>query len=228
MDIDVYASGSSGNCYRISDGTTALLIECGIPCRQILRHIGFDLSGIAGVLVSHEHTDHARAAKELALLGADIYSSRGTFKSLSLCGRRFREVKASQKFSIGSFEIYPFEVQHDAAEPLGFVITSSVTKERLMFFTDTYYVKYVFKNINIIMGEVNYSLDTLSEETDPARRKRLFESHMSLEHFLEFLRASDLSRVSKIYLLHLSDDNSDAEMFRREVMKVSGAEVIIC
>lgn len=127
---------------------------------------------------------------------------------------------------MGTFSVYPFDTQHDAAEPLGFVITSRVTGERLLFFTDTYYVKYVFKGIDIIMGEVNYSARTMRDDLPENRKNRLLESHMSLEHFLELL--DSYPKVKKIYLLHLSDDNSDAEMFRREVAKKTGAEIYVC
>ena len=50
---------------------------------------------------------------------------------------------------------------------------------------------------------------------------------MSLENFIEFLRANDMSRVRQIYLLHLSDGNSDAEGFKRRVQQETGAEVYI-
>lgn len=48
---------------------------------------------------------------------------------------------------------------------------------------------------------------------------------MSLETVKGFLAANDLSRVREIWLLHLSDDHSDAERFRREVMELTGKEV---
>ena len=133
----------------------------------------------------------------------------------------FGGLRHQNEIRIGTMTIFPFDVQHDAAEPLGFVITSSVTGERVLFFTDTYYVKYVFPCVDIIMGECNYSLDTMQ-----SRRDRLFESHMSLDNFLELLE--NYPNVRKIYLLHLSDDNSDAELFRREVRKKTGAEVYVC
>lgn len=226
MKIYVYASGSSGNCYRVSDGQTALLLECGIDKDRILQHINYDISGLSGCLVSHEHGDHTKAIKDIAKLGVDIYASRGTFNALGLTGYHYKPIAHGEYFSVGTFNVYPFNTQHDAAEPLGFVITSRVTRERVLFFTDTYYVKYVFKNIDIIMGECNYSLKTLRDDLPKNRRERLFESHMSLEHFLELL--DSYPKVKKIYLLHLSDDNSDAELFRREVARKTGAEVHIC
>ena len=228
MDIKVYASGSSGNCYRLSDGKTTILLECGIPCIQILKKIRFEIRKISGVLLTHNHMDHAKAAKDLAGYGINIYSSEGTFKALGLKGHRFKVISALESFDIGTFNIYPFDVQHDVPEPLGYVITSKVTGERLLFFTDTYYIKYVFPNINIIMGEVNYSLDTISDDLNTARKNRLFESHMSLEHFEEMLKANDLSKLNKIYLLHLSDDNSDERLFKERIQQLTGAEVYVC
>lgn len=228
MDIQIYTSGSKGNCYRLSDGKTTILLECGISCKDIMKHIRFQIRSISGVLLTHNHMDHAKSAKDLAGYGINIYSSEGTFKALGLSSHRFKTVKALEPFQIGTFDIYPFDVQHDVPEPLGYVITSQVTSERLLFFTDTYYIKYKFNNVNIIMGEVNYSLETISEDLDQARKNRLFESHMSLEYFKEFLSANNFLKLKKIYLLHLSDDNSDAEMFKTEVQKLTGVQVIVC
>ncbi|MGN1133339.1 MAG: MBL fold metallo-hydrolase [Oscillospiraceae bacterium] len=228
MDINVYASGSGGNCYRLSDGKTKILLECGIPCIQIMKKIRFEIRQIAGVLLTHNHMDHAKAAKDIAGYGINIYSSAGTFKALNASGNRFRIVKSHKAFTVGTFDIYPFDVEHDVPEPLGYVITSNITGERLLFFTDTYYIKYVFPNINIIMGEVNYSIETISNDINQSRINRLYESHMSLEHFKEFLNANDLSKLQKIYMLHLSDDNSDENMFKKEIQKLTGVPVIVC
>ena len=226
MDIKILASGSGGNCYRLSDGVTDILLECGIPKHRIMAGIGYEVGRIGGVLITHEHGDHAKAARDMLYFGRDIYASRGTFDALGLSGYHCKAVAHGQLFTVGTFSVYPFDVQHDAAEPLGFVITSKKTGERLLFFTDTYYVKYVFKGVDIIMGEVNYSTKTMRDDLPESRKNRIFESHMSLEHFLELL--DSYPQVKKIYLLHLSDDNSDAEMFRREVAKKTGAEVYVC
>ena len=226
MDIKILASGSGGNCYRLSDGATDILLECGIPKHKILEGIRYEVGMIRGVLISHEHGDHAKSAKDMVSWGWNVFASKGTLDALRLSGYHCRAVAHGKQFSIGTFDIFPFDTQHDAAEPLGFVITSSKTGERLLFFTDTYYVKYVFKGVDIIMGEVNYSAKTMRGDLPESRKNRLYESHMSLEHFLELL--DSYPRVKKVYLLHLSDDNSNAEMFRREVARKTGAEVYVC
>ena len=226
MDIKILASCSGGNCYRLSDGATDILMECGIPYSKILAGIGYDLGRIGGVLISHEHGDHAKAAKDMLRFGRNIFASKGTLDALGLTGYHCRAVSHGKRFCIGTFEIFPFDTQHDAVEPLGFVITSTATGERVLFFTDTYYVRYVFKGVDIIMGECNYSTRTVRDDLPESRKNRLYESHMSLEHFLELL--DSYPRVKKIYLLHLSADNSDAEMFRREVAKKTGAEIYVC
>jgi phosphoribosyl 1,2-cyclic phosphodiesterase len=60
-----------------------------------------------------------------------------------------------------------------------------------------------------------------------ALKSRLLKSHFSLENVKQFLRANDLSRVREIWLLHLSDGNSDAERFKREVMELTGKPTYI-
>ena len=55
MKLKVLASGSSGNCYLISSSRESILIECGIRFKAIKNKLNFDLSNIAGCLISHEH-----------------------------------------------------------------------------------------------------------------------------------------------------------------------------
>jgi phosphoribosyl 1,2-cyclic phosphodiesterase len=233
MDITVIASGSSGNAYRISDGDTALLLDAGIPLQRIKPALNFRVRDLAGCLITHAHGDHAKAAGDIAKAGVDVYTSQGTIDACRLTGHRMKPVKALQEVMIGTFAVLPFDVQHDAPEPLGFLLTSRRTGEKLLYFTDTYYLKYRFTGLTHIMGECNYSMDIVEQSVrngyiPPELVPRLIKSHMSLEHFLDLLKANDLHEVKQIYLLHLSNNNSDAERFREAVQKLTGTEVYVC
>jgi phosphoribosyl 1,2-cyclic phosphodiesterase len=122
-------------------------------------------------------------------------------------------------------------VEHDAEQPLGFLLANQ-TGEKMVFITDSYYCRYTFSGLTHIAVECNYSLNLLDENiaagrVHPAMRPRLLRSHFSLENVLDFLRANDLSRVEEIWLLHLSDTNSDEELFKRKVMETTGKPVTI-
>lgn len=233
MDIRVISSGSKGNCYVVSDGVTSLMLDCGIPLKQILIACKFKMSAISGCLVTHNHMDHIKAAKGLASYAVAVYASEGCFNAAGLKGTYFRIVKSKRQFTIGTFRILAFDVEHDVPEPLGFLLYSTVTEEKLLYFTDTCYLKYKFSGLTHIMGECNYSKVELQKSVDEGRvhkslAERLLFSHMSLEHFKDFLQANDLSKVKQIYLLHLSDNNSDAERFKEEIQRMAGTEVYVC
>ena len=77
-----------------------------------------------------------------------------------------------------------------------------------------------------ILVECNNTWEGIREGHAPDSLKtRVVQNHMSLETVKGFLAANDLSRTREIYLLHLSDDHSDAERFRREVQELTGKEV---
>ena len=233
MDIKILASSSAGNAYRISDGRTSLLLEAGIPIKAIQVRCGFKVTQMDGCFVSHSHKDHSKAARDLAKLGVDIYTSKGTIEACGLSGHRIHAIKALQELTVGTFKVLPFDVQHDAPEPLGFLFTSTFSGEKLLYFTDTYYIKYKFQGLTHIMAECNYDTETLQRSVEAGYIPielvpRLVKSHMSLEHFLDMLKANDLSKVRQIYLLHLSNNNSDEKRFKEAVQKLTGAEVYVC
>lgn len=55
----------------------------------------------------------------------------------------------------------PVKTEHDAKEPLGFLIYSRTTREKLLFATDTYYIRYRFPGLTHIMIECNYAIDIM-------------------------------------------------------------------
>lgn len=243
MDVKAIASGSSGNCYRVSDGSTTILLDAGIPIRAIMQGCGFKLSDIAACFVTHYHSDHSKAARDLIRYGVPVYMTGKEITMLKSTSAKWQgyfihtlpEIGGDEYYTkyIGSLLIRPFKVEHDTPEPVGFFISSRKTGERLVYFTDTYYVHYKFSGINYIIGEVNYDNDSLWEhiddrETGAYRAKRLFTSHMSLDAFLDFLRANDLSKLRKIWLCHMSDDHSNAERIKAAVQRECGVEVEVC
>jgi len=233
MEIKTIGSGSSGNSYIIDDGHTKILIECGMPFSKIQSACNYALSSISGCLVTHCHQDHCQCAKELAKHAVNVYMSQGTAEVLSLEGTpNVHCVKAGKKFRLGTFMVAPFLVEHDAPEPLGFCIHSKITQENLMYFTDTSVINYHFDEVTHIMAECNYSSEILLERAERGEissefASRLIKTHMSLEVLKEYLSNIDKRHLRQIYLLHMSNDNSNEEKFKREIQKVTGVEVYI-
>lgn len=233
MKIEVIASGSSGNCYKVSNEDTTLLIECGIPYKKIQQSLNFKTTEIDGVLVSHEHIDHAKACKDLLKAGVNIYMTKGTKEALKLESHRVKTFKNFEysycDVNIGSFKIKPFKTIHDAKEPIGFVIYDSISKEKLVFITDTQYSIYNFSP-DYFMIEVNYVTETINknEKIHPDLRARIKKTHMSLETAINLLERSDLSNLKKVYVIHLSDSNSDAELIKERLQELTGVAIEIC
>jgi phosphoribosyl 1,2-cyclic phosphodiesterase len=228
MKLKVLGSSSNGNGYVLYAPTGSLLLEAGVPWREIQKGVDFNLKDIAGCLVSHDHKDHSKAVRDVMLAGIDVYMSEGTIESLELpMAYRLFPVVPSRQFCIKDFVILPFKTEHDAPEPLGFLIKYRPTGERLLFITDSYYSKYRFIGLNYIMIECNYIKETLDWNIEngyikEAMRPRLLKSHFSLGHVKDFLKANDLSQCREIILLHLSSSNSDAARMIREIGEVIG------
>ncbi|MFC2301701.1 MAG: MBL fold metallo-hydrolase [Selenomonas artemidis] len=227
MDIKVIASGSSGNAYLIGDGKTRLLLDAGISFKRIQVGCGFRTSSIDACLVTHRHGDHAMAVPKLLQRGIPVYSNA----DVAELHKGVQPVAALKEFTVKTLRILPFEVEHDA-ECYGYQVTSTVTGEKLVYITDSAYVKYTFSGLTHIMIEANYAQEIIIDNARKERiplylAERVIETHMSIETLLELLRANDMSKVRQIYLLHLSDGNSDAAAFRRQVQQETGAEVYI-
>ncbi len=227
IEIRSFGSSSAGNTYLL-DGRSPLLLDCGLSIRELKRATGYRLSSLAGCLCTHEHGDHSKAAAGLMRAGVDCYMSQGTADTLGLTGHRLKIVKPLQQFPVDSWAVLPFAVVHDAAEPLGFLIAGE--GEKVLYLTDTAYCPYRFTGLTRIMIECNYSREILDRNVEsgklhPGMRRRLLRSHMSLDRVLDFLAANDLTAVREIVLLHLSDGNSDAGEFKRQVQAATGRMV---
>lgn len=229
MKLKVLASGSKGNCYLLKSNDEILILECGISYKQILEGLSFNLEDVVGCLVTHEHKDHSKAIEKLNNNGIDVYASKGTFETLDIKNHRTKIIKSEDILKIGNFTIMPFEVKHDAKEPLGFLINHKEIGN-LLFITDSYYCEYNFNNLNHILVECNYSKNILDENIKDgvipiSLRNRIVKSHFELKNVIEFLKSNDLRSLKNLVLLHLSNQNSDEDYFINEVAKNTGLVV---
>ena len=226
MELTILGSSSSGNCYLLHNKEECLVIEAGIPFKEVKKALDFNIRNIKGVLVSHEHGDHAKYAKDYLSAGIGVYTSLGTYEALGINPlHMFRVINHSNFIQLGGFVIKPFEVEHDAVMPYGFFIHH---KEMgyLVFATDTYYVRYKFPDVNHILVECNYKQSILDESFYTGHihkqlRDRTMKSHFELENVKAFLKNNNSHHLKSVVLLHLSDRNSDACLFQNECQSVT-------
>lgn len=233
LTVETLASSSRGNAHILRDQGRALLLDCGLTLSRIAGRVG--ARELDGVLLTHEHQDHARAARLLMMTGIDVYASEGTFTAMGLdgdpAGHRARRVEARRQFAAGPWTVLPFDAVHDAAEPLGFLIQAPGGAKAL-YLTDSAYCKHRFRGLTHILIECNYSEEALwaaakEKAIAPAHYRRVARNHMSLERLLRTLAANDLSAVEEIHLLHLSDQHSDEAGFKRQVQRLTGKPTYI-
>ncbi|MFP3153607.1 MBL fold metallo-hydrolase [Lachnospiraceae bacterium ZAX-1] len=230
MRLTVLGSSSSGNCYLIHNDNECLVLDAGIPFKDVVRTLNYKTKHIMGLLVTHEHKDHAKYIADYINAGIPVYTSRGTAGMISdsFC---FEHVKDLEQFEIGNFTVSAFSTVHDAKEPLGFLIQHEEMGS-LLFATDTAYIEYTFEDVNHFLIECNYSQEIIDKNCIDGKiptvlRGRIMRSHMELKNCIKFLNASDAKRSRNIILCHLSDANSDEKMFCREVENKTGKTPVI-
>lgn len=228
MKLYVSATGSGGNSYVLSgDKGESIILDAGVSLTKMLPHIP-NLRKVEACCITHEHQDHARYWSEYWSRGITIYASEGTLREMMPSD--FPQIVPGAKeltlYKTANFVVYPFAVQHDAAEPFGFLIRYIPTGETLVYATDTYYLKYTFPGVHYWLVECNHCEELVDAETNPVLRRRLKESHMSLRRLKDALMANDLTETVKIVLVHLSDKRSDEKRMVSEISELTGIETV--
>lgn len=224
MRFEALASSSHGNAYLLDDGKTRILIECGLSFRKLQEKCGFQISMLDGVLISHEHKDHSGCVEKLIASGIDVFMSSGTAEALALPKSLLElasAMEAGNQFLVGSMDILPFSVFHDALEPLGFVIQSRLDGDVFAYAIDTVNLPYRFPGVNLLAVEANFDKNILErcERMPEKTRKRIANTHMEIDQLCMCLKRMDLSRCRTVYLMHLSDATSHEGHFINRVKR---------
>ena len=207
------------------------MIECGVNFNLVKQGVKYNINSIVGCLTTHSHGDHCKAIRDVLKVGIRVYATTGEHKAMGTEHHHNSRYSIIKPFMVGSFEVIAFKVIHDTPEPVGYLIRHDECGT-VLFLTDTVYSPFRFAGLNNIIVEANYCHKILDKrvadgENPKFLRDRVIESHMSIEHCKDLLLANDLSQVNNIVLIHLSDGNSDAGRFKKEVQEITGKSVHI-
>jgi phosphoribosyl 1,2-cyclic phosphodiesterase len=227
FEIIILASGSKGNCYFVTDGSTNILLDAGISWKEIQVRSGFRKIDLA--LVTHSHGDHSKCIPELLKFGIETYAPADCFKKRH--HNAFNAISGDGSVFFNTWKVMPFDLVHDVP-CVGYLIEHIGAKSKLVYITDTMYCKYRFTSVTHWLIECNYSKDIIDNNVvdgllHVSLRNRVVQSHMSIETVKGLFLANDLSKTKEIWLLHLSDANSDEAGFKREIQEATGKPVYI-
>ncbi len=217
FSIQVVGTGSDGNCYLLNVNHQTLVIEAGVCFTKVKKALDYDLKKVVGVLVSHEHGDHADFVKDFIKFGKKVYC---TLSTAIRCGialeHNFNLIQYLVPFNIGLFKITPFQTFHDAFEPCGFLI--EFEGKRLVFLTDSCDLKTKLKNVDYWLIEANYSNDMLrASSLDVRLKKRIQDTHMSIDRCKTILDAHNAQNSELVMLIHGSKNHSNKQEFLTKI-----------
>jgi phosphoribosyl 1,2-cyclic phosphodiesterase len=229
-------SGSKGNCLVAEVGSTRVLVDCGLSPRETERRLaklGLAPSDIAGILVTHEHDDHAGQA--YAFAGPHklpVWLTWGTQAALAESGKppgavQTRSIDGRTSFAIGDLQVQPFTVPHDAREPVQFVLSDGAF--RLGVLTDigasTAHVEAVLSGCDALVLECNHDLDMIWGGDYPKWLKERITGpfgHLSNLQAERLLGALDRSKLKHVFAAHLSAHNNSPALAREALARAMG------
>lgn len=230
MKLKCIATGSTGNCYLLtSNSGETLILDCGIPIKEIKKGLNWNIKGIVGVLCTHKHLDHSKSVLELCKAGfhtvVPYLISSGKSETF---GCRMKK----SNFKIDTFALTTIDgnwTHTDAnGEPcpiFGFLITHP-EMGKMLYITDCELIKWKFKGINHILLGVNYDKDLV--DTDNPKANHVFRGHLSIDTACDFVKANDSDSLQNVIMCHLSSENADKDSFIAKMKNaVNGANVDI-
>ena len=241
LELCTLASGSSGNSLLVTDGRTHVLVDAGISCRRIctgLKELGVEPTELAGVLITHEHSDHISGLTTLPKqLKLPVYASPGTGRQLcyriAFLEELLRPVAPGEGFSVGGLAIESFPTSHDAAESVGYALSAGGRKAAVV--TDLGYVPGAelrgIRGADLLVAEANHDVEWVQSSPYPYHLKARIlgdRGRLSNAAGAELAWTAVEGGARTVVLAHLSHENNTparAHEVVRGVLERRGAAV---
>nr|WP_122012537.1 MBL fold metallo-hydrolase [Maliibacterium massiliense] len=242
-------SGSTGNAVLVSDGVTSILVDAGMSARSIRQEmagIGADASRLDAIVVTHEHVDHVRGIPVLAdTCDIPVYATAGTWQAMAgkmgrigVANRRY--LPGNQDFYIGGIDVQPFDISHDAAQPVGYQFYAGGVTVAVA--TDLGYISRALmrtlEGVDALVLEANHDIGMLEQGRYPYRLKQRILSHkghLSNEDAGRALVRLVQTGTQVCMLGHLSKENNTPDLALKTVQAAlaregmeAGRDVLLC
>lgn len=218
MKVKCLSSGSCGNCYTLTDrnGET-LLLDAGIPIIDIKRGLEWNVKSVVGAVATHHHTDHSQSVIDLEVMGIPVFKPYESHEPIAIGKGKWR----IQAFDLTTLDGKWTHTNSDGTECpcYGFLITHP-EMGKLLYITDTEFVKWRFADVNHILISCNYQKKYIDDE-NVAKRNHVFRGHMELETVKDFVQANKSDSLQNVILCHLSRDNAEPSECVEEVKKIA-------
>jgi len=236
--VCVLASGSKGNAVYVSNGETAILVDAGLSGSQIekrLRSRDIYPDSLDAIVVSHEHGDHIQGVGVLSRrFGLPVHITAPTMAvAASRLGPLHKVSKFTRgaSFSIGTLNIHPFSLSHDAVDPVGFTIQDGNIKMAIA--TDlgvgTQLVCHHLEGCRLMVLEANHDVRMLQEGPYPWEVKQRITSrlgHLSNEASRDLLDKVCHEGLDHVIVAHMSETNNDPDRALSVVQEVTSHDGI--
>lgn len=222
MRFALLGSGSRGNAALVCTGQTQVLLDCGLGLSETERRmagLGFCLSDLHAVVVTHEHSDHIGGVASLVRrYGISVWMTRGTLRAWrDPVDHAVNTVDPHTPFAIRDLDIQPYPVPHDAEEPCQYVFFDG--QFRLGVCSDagnvTPHMRTMLSGCDALLLEFNHDIGMLWSGPYPTHLKQRVAGrfgHLSNGQAGELLESIDCSRLQRLVLTHLSQYNNTPDL----------------
>ena len=229
LELSIIGSGSKGNSIYIGSDCCRFLIDAGFSMKETARRlelIGVEISSLDAIFITHEHGDHTKGAGPISRKHKiPVYSTPTTFKTE--IKNKFHEsidVTPGELIDIKGIKLNPFSVPHDARNPVGYQI--EYCNKLIGIVTDlgisTSLIENRIKDLDLLIVESNHDYKMLMTGKYPWVLKQRIKSnygHLSNNACADLIKKVYSSKLQRIYLSHISDENNTYSKAYQVVLK---------
>lgn len=232
-------SGSAGNALVVEVAQTRLMLDCGFSVKETLvrlARLNLEPGDLAGIVITHEHDDHAAGAFKLAAkYQIPVWLTYGTLKMATRYfpiqhDLQLNVIDSHSAFKIADIEIQPYPVPHDAREPVQCIFSDG--QYTLGVLTDvghsTLHIEDKLSGCNALVLECNHDAELL--QAGPyswSLKKRVGGDwgHLENSHSANLLARLDNSRLQHMVAAHLSAKNNTPQLAKAALAEVLGCDL---